>query len=124
MPCPEPSREKKNNKLKELHLPYFLSVWKRHRFPSCGGELRSQEFQQSHDLFPGSYSIWWRGARANYRRRKRGEKRSEKLYLPDGTAPRWERPKRAAKPATWRAKPTAWRAKRWRCRTPLFPLFF
>lgn len=68
MPCPEPI----NYSGEESHLPYFLSAWKLHRFPSCSGELRSQEFQQSHDLFPGSCSIWWRGARANYRHRKKG----------------------------------------------------
>lgn len=44
-------------------------------------QLCSQEFQQSHDLFPGSYSIWWQGARANYRHRKRGKRHLEKLYL-------------------------------------------
>lgn len=69
-------------------------------------QLCSQEFQQSHDLFPGSYSIWWRGARANYRHRKRGERHLEKLYLPShrewgSTAPAklpMGAPQRAVKP--------------------------
>lgn len=69
-------------------------------------QLCSQEFQQSHDLFPGSYSIWWREARANYRHRKRGERHLEKLYLPShrewgSTAPAkppMGAPQRAVKP--------------------------
>lgn len=79
-------------------------------------QLCSQEFQQSHDLFPGSYSIWWQGAREpgliiGTGRGERGIWKSSTFPAAgSGTArpqlsPTVGAPRRATKPKARRAKP-------------------
>lgn len=107
MPCPEPINYSREN---ESHLPYFLSAWKRHRFPSCKGSSVPRNFSKAMTSFQ-DHTVYGGGEPGLIIGTGKGERGGWKSStFPSGgkqgsMAPRWEHPKRQGEKST---APCSW----------------
>lgn len=95
---------------KELHLPYFLSAWKLHRFPSCKGSSVPKNFSKAMTSFQ-DHTVYGGGEPGLIIGTGKGERGIWKSStFPSGgkqgsMAPRWEQPKlqgeKGSAPRSW-----------------------